>query len=617
MSGRAGLERRIAAALAGYPRLTPPQRRVLGTLLAFPAERWRVYAGPEWPDDPDLVLVGPPGVSVLGLAGAEHVEQALATSRLSPVAVRAVPVWDGAGARPLRELAGRPAVLTASHVAALGGLLARAGYRRLDLPAPKPVASEERRAGGARGWRRAPGPAATVRETQFDAEALAAAERDGPVAPEWLSFLDQRQLDVVRRDYPGPAWISGPAGTGKTVVALHRMARLARRGPGRLLYVTFVRNLPLVASAAFRQLAPESAPRADFTNVHAWARDLLLRRGLGAADGRAAADGAYDDAWSRVGARGRLAVLARDPAYWRDEVDHVIKGGGLTAPEQYLRLPRRGRRLRLDEAARTAMWQLYEEYELRRRERGGMDHNDLLLAAAAELERAPLDPPYAVVVADEAQDMTRVGLRLLHALAGDRPNGLLLVGDGEQAVYPAGSSLSETGIPLRGRGDVLRVNYRNTVEVLAVARQLGAVNRFDADAALALRDVQATLPGGAAQHYTASTAEDHDVELVTALRTCRVAPGDIALLTRTPEAASHYRQVLHAAQIPAINLADYAGRRTDAVKVGTIRWAKGLEFRAVFLPGCVAGGDEIGVREALVGLTRARDFVWTGSVVGG
>jgi superfamily I DNA/RNA helicase len=262
------------------------------------------------------------------------------------------------------------------------------------------------------------------------------------------------------------------------------------------------------------------------------------------------------------------------------------------------------------------MWQLYEEYERLRGD--ALDRNDLLRAAAAELERAPLDPAYAVVVADEAQDMTRVGLRLLHALAGDRPNALLLVGDGEQAVYPVGDTLSETGIPVRGRGDVLRVNYRNTAEVLAVARELATVNRFDGDAAMGLRDVTATLSGGAVRHYTASSAEDHDVELVTALHTCPVAPGDIALLTSTPEAATHYRQVLHAAQIPAVNLSDYAGRRIDAVKVGTIRRAKGLEFRAVFLPGRSTGhgADEVRTREALVGLTRARDFLWTGSVVG-
>ncbi len=616
MDGRARLDRRIAATLAGYPHLGPEQRRLLGTILAFPADRWRVYAAPYWPADPSVVLVGPPGVAVLGLVRAAEIEEVLTGCGLSPVAIRAVNPdlpW-------LREWAGRPALLTADHVASLGDALARAAYRRLELTTVRPVEPGQRVLGGRRGWLRRPATTATARQASFDEDAVSAAVCEGATAPAWLSFLDERQLTVVRRDYPGPAWISGPAGTGKTVVALHRMAWLARTDPGRMLYVTFAVNLPLVAAATYRRLAPESARRVDFVSVHAWARDLLLRRGVRCEESPAAVTVAFAEAWSRIGARGRLAAIAPDPAYWRDEVDHVIKGRGLGSLDEYQRLSRHGRRLRLDVASRAEAWALYEEYERRRRELGAIDRNDLLLAAAAELERAPLESPYAMVVADEAQDMTGVGLRLLHSLAGDRANALLLVGDGEQAVYPVGGTLSETGIPLRGRGAVLRVNYRNTAEVLAVARALDAVNRFDDTSALGLRDVESTLTGGAAQHYTASTAEDQDVELVTALRTCRVAPGDIALLTRTAEAARHYRQVLYAAQIPAVNLADYAGHRVDAVKVGTIRWAKGLEFRAVFLPGHRRvegrGADEVGIREALVGLTRARDFVWTGSVVG-
>jgi superfamily I DNA/RNA helicase len=458
-----------------------------------------------------------------------------------------------------------------------------------------------------------------------------------------LGSLDDRQLSVVHRDYTGPARIGGPAGTGKTIVALHRMARLARQTTGRLLYVTFVTNLPRVQSAAYRQLAPESAHRAEFTNVHAWALDLLLRRGVAFEGDRRAAEAAFTLAWSRVGAAGPLAALAADPRYWREEIDHVIKGRGLTSAEEYLRLPRHGRRLRLDRGARAAMWDLYAEYEQLRTARGAADHNDLLLAAIAELRRSPLDPPYAAVIADEVQDINLVGLRLLHAIGGDGPNGLLLVGDGQQAVYPAGSRLSEAGIPIQGRGEILRVNYRNASEVLAVARQLDPVNHFDdldGAAAVTLSEVEATQAGGTAQHYVATTAEDHDVELVTAVRSCQVAPRDIAVLTSTSDQAKYYRRMLHDAQIPAVNLADYEGRRIEAVKVGTIRRAKGLEFRAVFLPyrsllyrsrpgargggrpgGRAAGGTaderrEVGVREVLVGLTRARDFLWTGCVVG-
>jgi len=637
------LRRQIRAVLPDSPALAEWQQRVLGTFLAFPAARWRLLVRRPWPGDAAdaaLVLIGPPGVLVVSLpaagaavdpllAATRRVEQILAERGLSPVAVRAVVIRPGdavpeqranvllTSERHVRELAERrPPLLTVRHIWALADQLDGGEYGLPEVPA-----------------RGAAAAAGRPDEALLDSAAVLAARRAavlaGPVE-EWLSFLDARQLGVVRRDYRGPARISGPAGTGKTVVALHRMASFARRSAGRLLYVTFVRNLPQVAASMYRRLAPESAHRAEFTHVHAWAQDLLLRRGVALNADRRGVDAAFAQAWSRVGEAGPLSALAADRRYWREEIDHVVKGRGVAELAEYRRLPRTGRRLRLDVGGRNAMWQLYTEYQQLLDAHGVADHNDVLLAAAAELRRTPLEPPYAVVVADEAQDINLIGLRLLHLIGGDRPNALLLVGDGQQAVYPVASRLSEAGIPIQGRAETLRVNYRNAQRVLAVAREVDPVNRFDdldGVAAVRLRDVDATLPGGATQHYTATTPEDHDVELVTALRCCRVRPADIAVLTSTPEAASHYRRVLHAAQIPAVRLADYEGRRIDAVKVGTIRRAKGLEFKAVFLPGHdraaarVDGGAderrEVGVRETLVGLTRARDFLWTGSVIGG
>jgi Nuclease-related domain/AAA domain len=74
---------------------------------------------------------------------------------------------------------------------------------------------------------------------------------------------------------------------------------------------------------------------------------------------------------------------------------------------------------------------------------------------------------YVGVVVDEVQDLNRVGVQLLHALVGDAPDGLLLIGDGQQAVYPGGFTLIEAGVAVSGRAAVLRVNYRNTAEILS------------------------------------------------------------------------------------------------------------------------------------------------------
>src|SRR5207247_2305046 len=150
------------------------------------------------------------------------------------------------------------------------------------------------------------------------------------------------------------------------------------------------------------------------------------------------------------GRPGRLAEIDPAPRYWRDEIDYVIKGRGLTSFEEYATLHRLRRRTTLRRSHREAVWELYEEYERVRTERGVHDFNDILALALTEARQAPAHLPYGAVIADEVQDLTLIGARLLHGIVGDAPNGLLLIGDGQQAVYPGGFRLTDAGIDIRG-----------------------------------------------------------------------------------------------------------------------------------------------------------------------
>src|SRR5690606_35662564 len=83
-------------------------------------------------------------------------------------------------------------------------------------------------------------------------------------------------------------------------------------------------------------------------------------------------------------------------------------------------------------------------------------------------------PTYRAAIIDEAQDLTLVGLQLVRALVNgpdgtDRPDGLQIVGDGAQRIYPGGFTLRQAGIEVRGRTAVLRMNYRNTREIMGAA----------------------------------------------------------------------------------------------------------------------------------------------------
>ncbi|MCO1581811.1 AAA family ATPase [Crossiella sp. SN42] len=438
----------------------------------------------------------------------------------------------------------------------------------------------------------------------------------------WLTFLHPRQQAVAVRDYSGPARISGPAGTGKTVVALHRLRHLARRSTGPLLFTTFVRTLPLVHKASFARLAPELADRVEFTNLHAWAREFLRERGHDLTIRSSSAETAFSRAWMAH----RLALQEiEDVGYWRTEIDRVIKGRGVGSLAEYQRTPRRGRVRRLDGGQRELVWALFQSYQRYLAERGLHDHNDLIALALAELRREPPQRPYAAVVVDEVQDITLMGLRLLRELAGDGPNRLLLVGDGQQQVYPGGWRLSDAGIPVQGRGEVLRINYRNRAEVLGFAQRFDATNQvddLDGAAGVGLREAESANEGGEIQSWRGPEAELGPA-LRSALAGSTVPSGRTAVIVFHRKDLDRCTALLRAAGIPMLRLDDYVGAEDDRVKVGTVHRAKGLDFQAVLVVefGARPQEDEeqraLRERQQLVAATRARDFLWWGTAEAG
>jgi len=105
--------------------------------------------------------------------------------------------------------------------------------------------------------------------------------------------------------------------------------------------------------------------------------------------------------------------------------------------------------------------------------------------------------------------------------------------------------------------------------------------------------------------------------------------GDVGILTATNPQADKVTAVLDAAGVPSVSLKHYAGKSSDRVRVGTIKRAKGLEFKQVLLPHVPAKllGDapdtesvavrerrELDRRELYVGMTRARDGLWVGAL---
>lgn len=449
---------------------------------------------------------------------------------------------------------------------------------------------------------------------------------------EWMAFLHPEQARLVRRSFNGPARIRGAAGTGKTVIGLHRAAYLARTHPGTVLVTTFVRTLPDVLSTLLGRMAPEVADRVEFTGVYAFAMALLKDRRVSFSLDPRASDRAFSQAWRTVGTVGELGRIDARSDYWKDEIQSVIKGRGLTRFEQYAVLRRPGRRRGLTQDNRHAVWELYQAYDCELRRTGIHDFADVILLAEASLATTPLGG-YSAVIIDEAQDLSCAMIRMLHHLVGDRADGLTLIGDGQQTIYPGGYTLSEAHISIAGRGVVMTRNYRNTIEIAEFAAALVAGDEFvdiEEDASRGDTPVEILRHGPKPKVNRFSSRTGHDrslVEHVRALMAAGTRLGDIGILASTTWAITEVTSALASADIPTVNLLKYDGRQVSAVKVGTIKRAKGLEFKHVLVaraPALLLDTQAIDVdaavlerraldrRELYVAMTRARDGLWVG-----
>ncbi|WP_326797272.1 AAA family ATPase [Streptomyces sp. NBC_01808] len=649
------------------------ERLVAAQLLVLTERGWRLLVDRKWPGtraaNVDMLLVGPGGVFVVDvknwrsapevvdgrslraggesrdghaaklLAGTRAAEGAVASLGLSPVAVQPLMVF--AGQRVNVEL-GRIRLLGEHEVGpwlmAERGRLRKESVRaiadHLERAFPEyedsavPGTSTERSAAGEE-------PSQGLFDIDGLREAVLNDARQTPIE-QWMTFLHPDQVTLVRRNWAGPARISGPAGTGKTVVGLHRAAHLAQRTTGRILYVTFANNLPRVQATFLASMAPAVVDRVEFRSLHSWAQEYLQGRGIQTRLHGGKAETAFSLAWKNAGRDSCLAEIDPGHGYWREEIAYVIKGRGITTFDQYALLSRKRRRASLRRHHRQAVWTLFEAYESIRTERGVDDFDDVLARALAEARRAE-GPPYDAVIVDEVQDLTLVGLRLLHTLVGDRPNGLLLIGDGQQAVYPGGFRLSEAGIDIRGdRGQVLRTNYRNSKQVLEAALAVVADDAFEDIDGLhtsGRRQVDLTYHDGSVARVSKPTPAEHDQALLAALRALPpAARADSAVLCPSCKAIAHYQRLLTQAGIPVWLLEHYDGHAAEGIKLGSYRRAKGLEFKHVFLPqhdahvSADAGASdpetpettrerhELARSQLFVAMTRARDRLWLGSV---
>jgi len=405
----------------------------------------------------------------------------------------------------------------------------------------------------------------------------------------WRTFLHPTQRMLAQKPvYNGPAKITGGAGTGKTVVLMHRARFLAQalleRGDttSRVLVATFTRSLAANLNQTFRTFCtPEEYRRLHVTTVDSLASQVLSATStkLRPVD----SDEMTEIAKETVGMSG-LDDLGLDHRFLIAEWEQVVLARGLHTFPDYATSPRPGRGVRLARSQRKTVWgaidRLASDLAARRR----ATYLQLADLAAEQLDRAAgadTDAPrlYAHGAIDEAQDLHPAQWRLLRAAVTKVPNDLFIAGDAHQRIYDYKVSLSRLGIETRGRSRRLKINYRTSQSILRSAQQILRDQPID-DLDGELEDIVGYRsafdgpPPAVARFVTPAEEADHVASVVAAWLTNGISPASIGISARTRAALKPIQESLARHGIAWTDIGDDG----SGVRTATMHSAKGLEF---------------------------------------
>ncbi len=426
----------------------------------------------------------------------------------------------------------------------------------------------------------------------------------------WRVFLHPEQRKYATASYSGPFRLSGGAGTGKTVVLLHRARHLALQNPqARILLTTFTKTLAEALKADLRRLDPTLALAANLgdSGVYISGIDAAISTVLRAHKNDISSDveevlgsrtsnivaRTPDAVWTDVaGVAPELPPDLRSKAFLAAEYAMVVLPARVTNRDDYLTARRPGRGVALDRRKRIGVWQVVEAYRARAGIEGSIDFGEAASLAAANLERHAASGTHTVdhVLVDEGQDLTPSHWQFLRALAPEGPNDLFLAEDSHQRIYGQRVVLGRYGIRIVGRSQRLKLNYRTTAENLHYAVRVleGTGGYVDLeDAPEDNGHYRSARTGPKPQLYECGTLTE---ELDTTARTIQgwlkdgVAPDTIGILVRDSQQAGLVTRGLEERSV-TVRQIDAAALRQGQPLVMTMHRAKGMEFSRVLLFG--------------------------------
>jgi superfamily I DNA/RNA helicase/mRNA-degrading endonuclease RelE of RelBE toxin-antitoxin system len=404
----------------------------------------------------------------------------------------------------------------------------------------------------------------------------------------WAVFLHPAQADLVERSFTGPTRVSGSAGTGKTIVALHRAVHLARVNPdSTVLLTTFSKALANSLRVKLASLVagePALSARIVIKAISAVGYDLYSEQfGQPQIAAPAMIRSLIIKAASEVeGHRFSTHFLV-------GEWDDVVDAWQLRSWDDYRDVSRLGRKTRIGGKQRETLWSIFERVRAGLVERSIVTWADVF-GQLTESLTANSARPYDFAVIDEAQDLGVAEARFFAAMALGRNEGLFFAGDLGQRIFQQPFSWKSLGLDVRGRSNTLRINYRTSHQIRLHADRLLPATVSDVDGNSEGRRGTVSMFDGTPPTVIACTDTDHECSIVGKWISDRLqegcAPSEVGVFVRSDAELKRARAAVKAAGARAVELNDKVEVEVGAVAISTMHFAKGLEFRSVVVMAC-------------------------------
>lgn len=403
----------------------------------------------------------------------------------------------------------------------------------------------------------------------------------------WRVFLHPAQRKIVEKTYSGPAKILGGAGTGKTVVAMHRAKYLASKlGEGeKILFTTFTKNLAADIKNNLKKICSlKELSKIEVINLDAWVSKFLR-------DSEYNVKIVYDTnaLWEKAITLADTA-LPFDVDFYKEEWNRVAIAQEALSLEKYCKVSRTGRSRRLNRQNRIQIWKVFEAYLHLIKEDRVRDINMAMYESAELIRSEGSHDRYAHIIVDEGQDFSDNAYRLLRTLAGEEhSDDLFIVGDSHQRIYSNKPVLSKCGINVRGRSKNLKINYRTTEEIRKYAFSvLGGLSFDDLDDGFDSNKCLSLTHGAKPIVENFSGADNELAYIVQEIKNLQnngVELSNICLTVRTNKLVDDYKKHLESFNIKVCKLKDGEEdkRFYEGVRVATMHRVKGLEFEYVFI----------------------------------